>query len=155
MNNKMTLIAFFVILILACGTSSNNSGNSQNRGTTSNDNYSDPISTQSSVDGFSEQLAESGRGGGDHCEGAPAQRVWVDARAYVCTQSDRLIVRENPRRGASEITRIPTGTRMTIIGGPECANSWSWWRVRTDDGVVGWVSEGGDGTDPYFICPLP
>lgn len=88
------------------------------------------------------------------CPGAPAQRVVVGEKAYVCTKVDRLIVREKPAKSASEITRIKPGTVMTIVKGPVCADNWSWWRIKTTDGVVvGWVSEGGDNTDRYFICP--
>lgn len=87
------------------------------------------------------------------CPGAPAQRVQVGGKAYVCTQNDRLIVRKNPNRSASEIIRIYPGTVMTIVKGPVCADDWSWWRIKTDDGIVGWVSEGGDNVDSYFICP--
>ncbi len=87
------------------------------------------------------------------CPGAPKQRVQVGEKAHVCTRNDRLIVRAKPNLGSSEIIRIYPGTVMTIVKGPVCENNWSWWRIRTDDGVAGWVSEGGDSVDPYFICP--
>ncbi len=87
------------------------------------------------------------------CPGAPTQRVVVGDKAYVCTQRDRLIVRKGPGKSEPEITRIVTGTNFVIVKGPICADSWSWWRIRTNDGVVGWVSEGGDSTDTYFFCP--
>lgn len=88
------------------------------------------------------------------CPGAPPQRVVVGEKAYVCTQSDRLIVRNDAGKSNSEIARIYPGTELLILKGPKCSDDWSWWRVRTDDGLVGWVAEGGDGIDPYFICPM-
>ena len=87
------------------------------------------------------------------CPDAPPQRVQVGDRAYVCTKNDRLILRENPNREAAEITSIDPGTQMMIIDGPECADKWSWWKVKTESGDMGWVSEGGDDLDPYYICP--
>jgi hypothetical protein len=88
------------------------------------------------------------------CPDAPPQRVQVGERAFVCTKNDRLIVRKNPKKKATEITRIEPGTQLVIIDGPKCANKWSWWRVETEFGDKGWVSEGGDSIDPYYICPL-
>jgi SH3-like domain-containing protein len=87
------------------------------------------------------------------CPGAPPQRVRVGGTAKVCTAHDRLIVRTQPKRGASEITCLDPNTRVTVIDGPICADDWSWWKIETRSGVSGWVSEGGDEVDPYFICP--
>jgi hypothetical protein len=87
------------------------------------------------------------------CPGAPPQRVSVGRRAWVCTKRDRLIVRSQPNRNGSEITRIEPGTYFRILNGPACANNWSWWEIKTDTGIKGWVAEGGDDIDPYFICP--
>lgn len=87
------------------------------------------------------------------CPGAPTQRVDVGKRGYVCTKNDRLIVRDGPGKQNSEITRIEPGTYFRIIEGPVCANNWSWWSIKTDAGIKGWVAEGGDNIDPYFICP--
>jgi hypothetical protein len=87
------------------------------------------------------------------CPGAPPQRVRLDRRAWVFTKQDRLIVRAEPDRSGSEITRLDPGTYFKVINGPVCADNWSWWGIKTDSGIKGWVAEGGDNTDPYFICP--
>jgi hypothetical protein len=88
------------------------------------------------------------------CPGAPRQRVMISEQASVCTKSDDLIVREEPDRDSKELTRIKPGTNFMIIDGPSCANNWSWWKVELDSGLGGWVAEGGDNIDPYFICPV-
>lgn len=88
------------------------------------------------------------------CPGAPEQQVEVGGKAWVCTKSDRLIVRQQPRLGGQEITRLEPGTHVSVVDGPRCANSHSWWKIRTETGIVGWVAEGSDEIDPYFICPL-
>jgi serine/threonine protein kinase len=87
------------------------------------------------------------------CPGAPTQQVRVGDRAWVCTAYEQLIMREQPRGSSSEIARLKPRTYVAIVDGPVCEGGWSWWKVRTDSGVMGWVAEGGDAVDPYFICP--
>jgi hypothetical protein len=87
------------------------------------------------------------------CPGAPSQRMVVNQSGYVCTKEDAVKLRSAPRRSGSEILQLVPGTSFTVIGGPSCADNWSWWNVRLDNGTTGWVSEGGDQIDPYFICP--
>jgi hypothetical protein len=88
------------------------------------------------------------------CPGAPTQRMVANQRGYVCTKEDAVKLRNAPKRSGSEITQLASGASFTVVGGPSCADNWSWWNVRLDNGTTGWVSEGGDQTDPYFICPL-
>lgn len=83
----------------------------------------------------------------------PSQRIEVGDKVRVCTASDRLVVRTRPRRSSSEITLLDTGTPLDVVDGPAYADGWRWWRIRANDGVFGWVAEGGDEIDPYFICP--
>lgn len=89
------------------------------------------------------------------CEDSPAQRLAVGGRGKVCTKSDPVRLRENPGKDGAAISSLATGTIFDVIGGPECTgNNWSWWKVRLDNGQVGWLAEGGDITDAYFLCPL-
>jgi serine/threonine protein kinase len=83
----------------------------------------------------------------------PPQQFHVGERVRVCTAYDRLAVRTRPRLGSSELTLLEPGTSLTVVDGPAYADGWPWWRVWTSDGIVGWVAEGGDEVDPYFICP--
>lgn len=89
----------------------------------------------------------------DSCPGAPVQRLRVGGKAYVCTKRDSVIMREGPARSYAEQRRLVPGADLKIIGGPSCANNWSWWEVETESGYTGWMAEGGDATDPYFLCP--
>ncbi|HEX9840769.1 MAG TPA: SH3 domain-containing protein [Anaerolineales bacterium] len=88
------------------------------------------------------------------CPGAPQQRMVVNQRGFVCTQADNVRLRNAPQESASVITSLPVSSQFTVLGGPSCSDNWSWWQVETDDGYTGWISEGGDEVDPYFICPL-
>lgn len=103
------------------------------------------------------------------CPGAIAQKVRVGDKAKVCTKSDRLILRNDPSSDAEEIFRMYSGTKLIIIGGPKCGPNFTWWQVRVakgslvslDDRIfyseeeeMGWVHEGSDAEDPYYICPV-
>lgn len=93
--------------------------------------------------------------GQSSCPGAPPQRLVVGSRAMVCPSVTSVKVRSTPGLAGSRITSLPSNTEFDVIGGPVCAgNNWSWWEVRTDSGQVGWMAEGGDEVDPYFLCPI-
>lgn len=101
------------------------------------------------------------------CAGAKPQRVKVGDKAKVCTRSDRLILRSDPSSSGREIFRMYTGTKLKIIGGPRCGTNFIWWEVRVENNSLvslndenfysneeeGWVREGSDSVDPYYICP--
>ncbi|HNE04511.1 MAG TPA: SH3 domain-containing protein [Anaerolineales bacterium] len=89
------------------------------------------------------------------CSGAPKQRLKIDEKAYVCTQKDSVKLRSDAGKEYSEIKALIPGAEVTVIDGPLCADNWSWWQVRTESGFIGWMSEGGDEVDEYFLCPLP
>jgi len=91
--------------------------------------------------------------GPSSCPYAPRQRVQVADRARVCTGHERLDLHAQPQQHSSEITSLESGTLFTVIDGPVCANGWSWWKIHTDSGTVGWVAEGGNDIGPYSICP--
>ena len=88
------------------------------------------------------------------CPGAPNQRLIVNKMAYVCTSIDTVKLREGPGKDYSILKSLVPGAVLKVVGGPVCANNWSWWKVETESGYVGWMSEGGDNIDPYFLCPM-
>lgn len=87
------------------------------------------------------------------CPGAPPQRLEMNEDAIVCTETDRVFVRSGPGKGFQILYRIPPRTVVWILDGPTCADNWSWWQVELNDGTVGWMSEGGDSEDRYYLCP--
>jgi len=88
------------------------------------------------------------------CPNAPPQRISQWDSITICTQQDKVIVRDGPQKSASEVARLAPGTEAYITDGPVCADDWSWWMIQTYDEITGWVSEGGDSIDPYYICPV-
>lgn len=87
------------------------------------------------------------------CSGAPPQRIDVGSTVVVCTSNDSVFLRSGPSKNYDVIRRAPPGTLISVIGGPACADNWSWWEVRLPSGYTGWMAEGGDFVDPYFLCP--
>ena len=98
----------------------------------------------------------------------------IDEGDYVqvCTKSDRLIVRKNYKDSGKEIIRVYPGARLEILGGPYCGDGSWWWEIIAPEGtkyaigngsyssfkyldydIIGYVREGSDSTDKYFICP--
>lgn len=89
------------------------------------------------------------------CLNAPEKRLSLGMNAAVCTAGESISLRSGPRRSASAIDHLIPGTRLVVIGEAICdeGEQWWYWEVQTDKGFTGWVSEGGDEIDPYFVCP--
>lgn len=87
------------------------------------------------------------------CPGAPPQRLEINEDAKVCTKSDYVFLRSGPAKSYSTLKKVYPGTVVTVIDGPRCSDNWSWWKVKLSGGTTGWMAEGGDKVDPYFLCP--
>ncbi|MGW8222862.1 MAG: hypothetical protein ACWGP1_12015 [Syntrophobacteria bacterium] len=90
--------------------------------------------------------------------------------AYVCTQRDRLIAKDEPALEGSEVFRLYPPALVFVLGGPVCGTATTWWQVKVPGGTevyfsglgderlerdeIVWVREGSDSVDPYYICPL-
>lgn len=117
----------------------------------------------------SSQEADTSASNNVSCGSSVESKIKPNRTAYVCTQKDRLIIRDVP--GGSEIFRLYPDEDVYIIGGPTCMDFATWWEIEipsgtkatvgqteyddyfyTDRDVTGWVREGGDYTDPYYIC---
>jgi len=61
--------------------------------------------------------------------------------ALVHTPADTLNLREAPGLASRRITEMSNETRVVIIGGPQQADNLNWWRVRLEDGTVGWAAD--------------
>lgn len=73
---------------------------------------------------------------------AAAPGLQAGATAYVA-QAGGLPLRLRSRPGLNKDTvldRLPPGTSMTLLDGPQDADGHSWWHIRTGDGREGWVA---------------
>ncbi|MGQ9889859.1 MAG: TIR domain-containing protein [Aggregatilineales bacterium] len=61
--------------------------------------------------------------------------------ALVHTPANTLNLREAPGLASRRVTEMPNETRVVIVGGPQQADGLTWWRVRLEDGTVGWAAD--------------
>ena len=65
----------------------------------------------------------------------------------------QLTVRAQPGTGGAQVTRVNPGTQYSVLAGPQPADGYNWFQIRSDDGSIeGWAAEG-EGTDRW-ISPL-
>ncbi len=57
------------------------------------------------------------------------------------TDGDQLNVRSGSGTGYLIIAKLGEGARVTITDGPIAADGFTWWQIRTESGIVGWVVE--------------
>ena len=78
----------------------------------------------------------------------------VGERARVTMkQGGQLSIRETPGTDANLVTRANPGEEFTITGGPQEANGYTWFQIRSDEGATeGWAAES-DGTERW-LSPL-
>jgi hypothetical protein len=84
------------------------------------------------------------------CPGAPPFTLMLGDWAMVSIdppQSSRI--RSNPGSTGEILGEAPAGDNLLVIDGPQCASGYSWWKVRTLDGLEGWTVEGD--TDAYWL----
>jgi uncharacterized protein YraI len=64
----------------------------------------------------------------------------IGANVVVFGSGDCLNVRVGPARANDAIVCLPDGETLTITGGPQAADGFTWWKVRTAVGE-GWSVE--------------
>ncbi len=64
----------------------------------------------------------------------------------------RLNIRAAAGRESPVVARLYAGEWITIVGGPDCADNLTWWRIQTDDGRSGWAAESDKGG--YYMTPI-
>jgi hypothetical protein len=88
------------------------------------------------------------------CPGAPAisikRNAWAQISLHPPISSN---VRSEPGLKGKRIGRIEPGKTVWIVDGPQCADGYTWWFVRSLTGLEGWTAEG-DATDYWLIQPM-
>jgi hypothetical protein len=84
-------------------------------------------------------------------EAQPVNRApRVGDRVQVTMSTGQLSVRITPGTDANLVVRVNPGDQFTVMGGPQDANGYTWYQVRSDDGAVeGWAADG-DGTERWL-----
>lgn len=74
----------------------------------------------------------------------------VGDRVQVTMSAGQLSVRQTPGTDAEVVTRANPGQEFTVMGGPQQANGYTWYQIRSDDGATeGWAADG-DGTERWL-----
>jgi type V secretory pathway adhesin AidA len=66
---------------------------------------------------------------------APGGQVVVQG-----TAGQKLRVRTAPGLTHEVVAALDDGTKLKVLEGPQMADGYTWWRVQTAEGVVGWVA---------------
>lgn len=56
------------------------------------------------------------------------------------TAGEQLRLRAGPALDNVTLRILNEGTRLKVLEGPEASDGFQWWRVQTDDGLIGWVA---------------
>jgi hypothetical protein len=89
------------------------------------------------------------------CVNALPERLHVNGFAYL--DPDPPIpnnLRREAGKGNDLVGEIQPGETMKILEGPQCADGWVWWKVRTfGSELTGWTAEGS--LEEYWLVPCP
>lgn len=56
------------------------------------------------------------------------------------TGEDKLRCRAGPGLAEELVITLDEDTRLTIMDGPVSADDYEWWKIKTEDGQVGWAA---------------
>lgn len=89
--------------------------------------------------------------GGTQCLNAPPPRLHVGGQGRVTLNGVPNRIRSQPNTSGAILGQIPSGDVFSVIGGPNCDGTYTWWQINYN-GIVGWTAEG-TGSD-YFVEPV-
>lgn len=87
------------------------------------------------------------------CAGALPARLEINEDAEVCTKKANVFLRSGPGKQYDPLIKKAPTSVVWVMDGPVCKNSTYWWKVKDNAGRIGWMAEGSDSTDPYYLCP--
>ncbi len=87
--------------------------------------------------------------GAYQCPGAPPPRLTVGQTGRVTPGLPNKL-RSEPSLNASEVGRAPGEAVFVVVGGPVCADGYTWWQINYN-GIIGWTASGTEGE--YWVEP--
>lgn len=88
------------------------------------------------------------------CPGAPETKLKINDWARVSVNpplSNRI--RSVPSSNGQFLGEAQPGTNLLILDGPQCVDGYTWWKVRSLDGLEGWTVEG-DASGYWLVEPI-
>ncbi len=124
------------------------------------------IEGPTTADGFTWWQLDDGQGNVGWAAAGDSETEWLSPNVGVAQPVNRppnvgdrvvlsipLSVRAQPGTGAILLTEASQGSQFTVLAGPQAANGYNWYQIRSDDGSIeGWAADG-DGTDRW-MSPL-
>ena len=81
--------------------------------------------------------------------------LFVSEKAEVySTGGDRLNLRSGPGLDFEIVDKLEMGELVTLLEGPHKSDGYAWWRVRNDEGVIGWAVERVEGEQTLQLALL-
>jgi Tol biopolymer transport system component len=59
----------------------------------------------------------------------------------VTKAGSNLNIRESPATSAKSLDKLPQWAIFTALDGPQDADGYSWWHIRTEKGIEGWMAD--------------
>lgn len=89
------------------------------------------------------------------CPGAPPLTLRVGQTVMVSLDPPvPSRVRTAPGRASALAGEVGPGEFVVVEAGPECADGYAWWKVRSEKGLTGWTVEG-DASGYWLVTPTP
>jgi len=85
------------------------------------------------------------------CPGTLPIRLWVGGQGRVTSGLPNKL-RSSPSLSGAQIGKLDAGAIFSVIGGPHCADGYTWWKVSSND-TEGWTAS--DNGSEYWIEPYP
>jgi hypothetical protein len=87
------------------------------------------------------------------CPGAPDILLKLEEWAQVSEDPPLPNrIRNQPSSSGELIGQVLPGENVLVVDGPHCADGYTWWFVRSLDGLEGWTAEGN--AAGYWLIPL-
>ena len=91
-------------------------------------------SVQGSDGGSSDAPAED-------AEAEPEGDAALAVGSQATINTDEVNLRSEPTTGSDVVTVLANGMVVTIIGGTEEADGYTWWQIELEDGTTGWIAQ--------------
>jgi hypothetical protein len=114
------------------------------------------VSLLDQIFGWTTINAELARQAGNvsSCPGAPPIILQVGDWAQVNLDPPMPNnVRSQPGSAGTLTGKVEPGENVLVLEGPRCANGFTWWRVRSLNGLEGWSAEG-DASGYWYVDPI-
>lgn len=85
------------------------------------------------------------------CADAMPTRLVAGAQARTTVGDIPVNIRREPDTASAILGQVPTGSALTILDGPQCAENMVWWRIDYQT-LVGWIAEGRNNI--YWLDPV-